>query len=457
MMVSPPKPWERANPNANANANAGAGATIGAGQLTAISSTSTAIAAPAIPSRPDSLASSSAISSTQFNNNPMSGSYGGYGASSSYPSAYNSYNSPYSSSISSPYSRFGNSPYSSSYSSYGSSYGGYNSPYSSYGGSYGGYNSPYNRFGSGMGMGMGMHGRPGLPLDPNDPNAPPGMGIAQSSQTAFQTLDQIVQAFGGFAQMLDSTFHATYSSFMAMVGVAEQFGNLRTYLAQIISVVSIYRWARNTVYKRVLKKPPPADASELSPEDFAKYQDSIAAKRSSKPVIVFLLFAVGIPYLISKLVQRLNRQRLEAAAAAAAAAADPNAPPQPVPGMPVQDPALHPSQIKDLEFARAVYEYRPVPQPPTDLSFGAGEIIAVLQKTDPATGQQADWWRGRLQNGAVGWFPATYVEIIQKRPASVGASGGAPMTPGGGAAAVNTFIPQEFSTGASDPVVKTLT
>ncbi|KAI8811967.1 putative peroxisomal membrane protein [Cladochytrium replicatum] len=451
-MVSPPKPWERANPNGAAPTATNSPSA----QLNSASSQAS-LAAPAIPSRPDSLASSSAITTTAFNNGAMAAPYGGYGATSSYPSAYSSYNSPYSSSYSSPYSRFGNSPYSSTYGSYGSSYGGYNSsPYSSYGsyGSYGGYNSPYNRYGSGMGM--GMYGRPGMPFDPNDPSAPPGMGIAQSSQAAFQTLDQVVQAFGGFAQMLDSTFHATYSSFMAMVGVAEQFGNLRTYLGQIISVVSIYRWARNVVYKRVLNKPPPADASELSPEDFAKYEEANATKRSSKPVIVFLLFAVGIPYLISKLVQRLNRQRLEAAAAAAAA--DPNSPPpQPVPGVPVQDPALHPSQIKDLEFARAVYEYRPVPQPPTDLSFGAGEIIAVLQKTDPATGQQADWWRGRLQSGAVGWFPATYVEIIQKKPTPGGASGvggDAPLVMPAGGQPVP--VPRDPLSATADQIAKTL-
>lgn len=73
--------------------------------------------------------------------------------------------------------------------------------------------SPYNR---GIGGG-GMYNRMGYPNQMDGEQIPLTQQVEQSTQQAFFVLDQIVQAFGGFSQMLDSTFHATHSSFMAMV------------------------------------------------------------------------------------------------------------------------------------------------------------------------------------------------------------------------------------------------
>ena len=85
--------------------------------------------------------------------------------------------------------------------------------------------SPYNRFGgygSGMyggiggmgmgGMGMGYGGYGGLAADPNDPNSLM-RGMESSTAATFHMIESIVGAFGGFAQMLESTFMATHSSF----------------------------------------------------------------------------------------------------------------------------------------------------------------------------------------------------------------------------------------------------
>lgn len=96
-------------------------------------------------------------------------------------------------------------------------------------GGMGGYSSPYNRMGGygsmygggmggmyggmgGMGMGMGgMYGGMGMPGDPN--NMSLTQSFSQSTQTTFQLIEGIVGAFGGFAQMLESTYMATHSSF----------------------------------------------------------------------------------------------------------------------------------------------------------------------------------------------------------------------------------------------------
>lgn len=108
----------------------------------------------------------------------------------------------------------------------------YGSPYGSTMGGMGGYSSPYNRMGGygsmygggmggmggmyggmgGMGMGMGgMYGGMGMPGDPN--NMSLTQSFSQSTQTTFQLIEGIVGAFGGFAQMLESTYMATHSSF----------------------------------------------------------------------------------------------------------------------------------------------------------------------------------------------------------------------------------------------------
>jgi peroxin-13 len=103
------------------------------------------------------------------------------------------------SSYSSPYSRMG---------------GGYGS--SMYGGGMGGMYGGMGGMGMGMGgMGMGMGGMyggmGGMPGDPN--NMSLTQSFSQSTQTTFQLIESIVGAFGGFAQMLESTYMATHSSF----------------------------------------------------------------------------------------------------------------------------------------------------------------------------------------------------------------------------------------------------
>lgn len=67
----------------------------------------------------------------------------------------------------------------------------------------GGYGGMYGGMGGG-----GMYGQG----DPNDPNSMT-QNFAQSTQATFQIIESIVGAFGGFTQMLESTYMATHSSF----------------------------------------------------------------------------------------------------------------------------------------------------------------------------------------------------------------------------------------------------
>lgn len=63
----------------------------------------------------------------------------------------------------------------------------------------------------------GMGGMPG-----NDPNSLTNR-FSSNTQATFQMLEGIVTAFGGFAQMLESTYMATHSSFFGMFSAARKF------------------------------------------------------------------------------------------------------------------------------------------------------------------------------------------------------------------------------------------
>lgn len=94
--------------------------------------------------------------------------------------------------------------------------GGYTSPYTRYGGMNnpmysGGYGSMFGGIG-GMPMYGGMGGPSMMGADPNDPNSLTN-SFNQNTQATFQMIEGIVGAFGGLAQMLESTYMATHSSF----------------------------------------------------------------------------------------------------------------------------------------------------------------------------------------------------------------------------------------------------
>jgi len=376
-MVSPPKPWERGYvKNSGAHVTTPATETAVATTDNAIkdnTSDTTAVATtsstPALPPRP----STSSLTRTGLDYDTSYGSslgysslgyggYGGYGSSYGY-GGYSSY---------SPYSRFG-------------SYGGLG--YSSYGGL--GYG--YNR------MGLGYPG-----MMNNEFSLTRQM--EESTQTAFQTMSSIVQAFGGFAQMLDSTFMATHSSFMAMVGVADQLSHLRVNLKEVLSMFNIIKYIKRWLgYEK-----PDLNAAEF--ESFTKDPKGQLVKggkrQSSKPVFLFILFMFGLPYLMTKVINILKRRQQRQMGML----------PNNIPMNPAlagsQSLASFPRNAEGkpiIEFARCLYDFQA--QNSMELDIKKGDIIAIISKLDQ-NGQPSQWWKGRLQHGPTGIFPSNYVELI---------------------------------------------
>lgn len=205
----------------------------------------------------------------------------------------------------------------------------------------------------------------------------------------------------------------------AMVAVAEQFGNLRDTLGSVLGIFTLMRWIR-TLIAKLTGRPPPADATALTPAAFARFEGRKSPpgtpghqpKPSRKPLMFFLLAAFGIPFVMSKVIRSLaasqeqeERKRLEASA------------------------PLDPSQ---LEFCRVLYDFTPQDNiQGVDLAVKKGDFIAILSKTDP-NGIPSEWWRCRARDGRMGWLPQTFLEVA-KRPgqplAAIKAAASEPSSP----------------------------
>ena len=211
-----------------------------------------------------------------------------------------------------------------------------------------------------------------------------------------------------------------------MVSVAEQFSNLRNTLGSILGIFTLLRYFR-TLLAKITGRPPPADATSLTPSAFASFQGlsspsstnrpGVPPTPSRKPFVIFLLAVFGLPYLMGKLIRSLAKSTEEQQSQNGfQPALGPDG--QPLPDQELQQPPLDPSK---LDFCRVLYDYPPASSPPPpgseaiDLHVKKGDLVAVLNKTDPM-GQNSEWWRCRARDGRMGYLPGVYLEIVPRRP-----------------------------------------
>ncbi len=210
-----------------------------------------------------------------------------------------------------------------------------------------------------------------------------------------------------------SCFDPEILTLVAMVSVAEQFGNLRNTLGSILGIFTLLRWLR-TLFAKVTGRPPPADATALTPSAFAKFEGRTllpdgtpvnAPRPSKKPFLFFIAAAFGLPYLMGKLIKALAASQEEEQRRLAAAG-----------GMqigPDGQPQLDPSK---LDFCRVMYDFTPesgAAVQGVDLEVKKGDLVAVLSKSDPM-GNPSDWWRCRARDGRMGYLPAVYLENARR-------------------------------------------
>lgn len=253
---------------------------------------------------------------------------------------------------------------------YGSGYGG------AYGSGFtGGYGSGY---GGGLGYGGGMYGRSSFGLARGGSS-----DLETSSRNAFSSVERIVSAFVSVAQMLESTYEAMFSSFRAVLGVAEQFGHLKGHLLSVVSALALFRWLRRMVGKALQAMgltPPPflnpatldlTDANfdlETSPHDRAR----------TWPFVVFFAVAIGGPYLIWRFLIAPETAR-------AAENADRRKP-------------VRVKAVWDFDASRS-----------DELSFRTGDILTVHP---PGVADSREWLMAEF-DGKRGLVPANYIRLIR--------------------------------------------
>lgn len=206
-----------------------------------------------------------------------------------------------------------------------------------------------------------------------------------------------------------------------MISVAEQFGNLRNTLGSTLGIFTLMRWFR-TLFAKLTGRPPPADATALTPSAFAAFMHgrSVPAllpdgspappKPSRKPFFMFILAVFGLPYLMGKLIKTLARSQEEEAKRRQQVLVGAD-------GETAQAGQAAPLDPSKLDFCRVLYDYTPESQESAgiDLAVKKGDIVAVLSKSDPM-GNASEWWRCRARDGRVGYLPGPYLETIQRRP-----------------------------------------
>jgi peroxin-13 len=275
-----------------------------------------------------------------------------------------------------------------------------------------------------------MYGQPGMPFDPTNPSVT--QALESTTATTFALLHSVVQTFAGLAQMLESTFMATHSSFFALAGVVDQFAQLRNALGSVLGLFGLVRWLRDLLTGR-------RRAGEMRGEfrEFINGRPVHAGpgarpsqpppNASKKPLVFFFLAFLGIPYAMHKLVKIIaeraaqhqlqqqqqqdpqQQQYRQGGGGGGGGIVGPN-------GQVL--PPLDPSQ---LAFARTVYAFQA--SAPSELGLHENQIVAVMGKLDPSTGMEVDprleveteWWKGRTRDGREGWFPRKFVEVLEKK------------------------------------------
>lgn len=271
----------------------------------------------------------------------------------------------------------------------------YSSPYSSYG--YG-YSSPYSPMGYGYGAGTGGYYGGNRPYyDNGAPGEPSFSQLAEeSSASAFQSIESFVSAFGSISMMLESTFHALYSSFRAVVGVADHLGRVK----QVFSALAIFRffkWTwRRILYLIGISKIKPetveslwSEAAERLQEGFGEFPLEDVPKPSSWPILMFLGFIFAGPYLMWKLVKSLNL-----------------------------DGSQSPEKSRkwasgDAEHFVAEVKYQFDATSDRELNLKSGQTIRLA----PAKSQPKDvrGWALASDGSRIGLVPLNYIKVLGKR------------------------------------------
>ncbi|CAK1543429.1 unnamed protein product [Leptosia nina] len=270
--------------------------------------------------------------------------------------------------------------------SYGMGYGNYGYNY----GGLGGYGmSSYGMGGMGGIGGMAPYGSYNrYPMDIENRFI---QMAEESSRPAFDSIQSVVNAFGSIAMMMESTFFALTSSFRAILGVAENFGRLRSLFAQFWSTFAVVR-TLNWLVRKLLVLLGIRTECEFKAwaEAVAATQSGTAtpqqkAKGSSWPILLFFGVIAAAPYIVLKMINGLSssiNERLH----------DPNT---------WQNPL------------RAVGQHDFQATSPQEISFHANQVLFIAPQHLQGNLWNSGWLMATTDKQFAGLVPVNYIKVIK--------------------------------------------
>ncbi|CCF60768.1 hypothetical protein KAFR_0L01580 [Kazachstania africana CBS 2517] len=257
------------------------------------------------------------------------------------------------------------------------------------------YMQPNPYMGSSYGMnsayGLGVHSGYNMGFTNNS-----GMNgvnqLTESTRATFQLLENLIGTINGFANMLESSYFATYNSFFTLVSFAEEIGRLKEVIGGMFGIFNIFKFI-----KRLQRTKESSFVKDFKESYNNKDNDPVKKKRRRlawKPLIFFFMAVFGFPYLLNKFVNHVNERNKRLASNNNNIQLDPT----------------------KLEFARAIYNFVPE-NPNIEVNLQKGDLMAILSKKD-SFGNDSQWWKVRTKNGSVGFVPFNYIEVIIRKPNS---------------------------------------
>ncbi|TRY64150.1 hypothetical protein TCAL_04000 [Tigriopus californicus] len=264
----------------------------------------------------------------------------------------------------------------------------------SYGGMYG-MNSGPGGYGAGYGYNsIPPYGGYGYNQRDFEGDTPEFVQFAEeNTRPAFETIQSIVQSFSSISMMFESTYHALYSSFRAILGVIEQFSKMKLKLSEILSSLALIRFLRK-MYMRLFTNSA-SGHSDLGldlewGEAGCTSSPSGPDKPRNWPVMLYLGLVLASPYFIWKMLKNQEKQT-----------------------KPESSPPWS-QGVGEHYLAKAQYAY--IAQNSNDLTITKEEEIRIAPKGAQSTVR--GWLLAANKSGQVGLVPANYVKVIGKRLAA---------------------------------------
>ena len=267
------------------------------------------------------------------------------------------------------------------------------------------YPSPLNPYNSGSIGAYGNYGAYGTyGIDPaylrSSSSWQPG-ALTESTRTTFQLLENLVGTISGIAQMLESSYFATYNSFFTLMSFAEQLTRLRNILSAdassghggIFSFFNVFKLIRRLLLGGRESQSQKKNEGNEFLEEFNEYRrdknrDKNGGRLEWRPLLIFSVCVFAFPLVMNRLMKRLNEANSRSSS---------------------ETGLLDPDK---LEFARAVYKFVPE-NPRIEVALNKGDLMAILSKKD-AFGNESQWWKVRTKGGSIGYVPSNYIEIIKR-------------------------------------------